>query len=75
MGASRSAVAAGFLIAVLGAAPAGALSRTTAGGTDELCPATKPLTNSEYKQEASLVRSYLGCRVSDDPGPNDPGSR
>jgi hypothetical protein len=74
MGASRSVVAAGFLIAVLGAAPAGALTRPTAG-TEDLCPATKPLTQSDHKHEASVVRSYLGCRVSDDPGPSDPGTR
>jgi hypothetical protein len=50
------------------------MTRPTAG-TEDLCPATKPLTQSDHKHEASVVRSYLGCRVSDDPGPNDPGSR
>jgi hypothetical protein len=34
-----------------------------------------PLTQSDYKQEASLLRSYLGCRTSDDPGPSNPGKR
>jgi hypothetical protein len=70
----RSIVGAGFFIAVLGATPAGALTRPTAG-LEDLCPATKPLTQGDHKHEASVVRSYLGCRVSDDPGPNDPGSR
>lgn len=69
----RVLIVAGLLTAVLGVAPpAGALIQATAG-TEELCPATKPLTESEYKQQASLIRSYLGCRVSDDPGPSDPG--
>lgn len=68
----RVLIAAGLLTVALGAGgPAAALSPTA--GTEELCPATKPLTDSEYKQQASLVRSYLGCRVSDDPGPSDPG--
>ena len=70
----RVLIVAGLLTAALGVAPAGALTPRTAG-TEELCPATKPLTDSDYKQQASLVRSYLGCRVSDDPGPNDPGKR
>jgi hypothetical protein len=74
MGAVRSAVVAGCLIAVVGVGPAGALTRPTAG-TEDLCPATKPLTQSDHKHEASVVRSYLGCRVSDDPGPSDPGKR
>ena len=64
----------GLLTAALGVAPAGALTRHTTG-TEDLCPATKPLTQSEYKQEASLIRAYLGCRTSDDPGPSDPGKR
>ena len=68
----RVLIAASLLTAVLGVAPAGALTQPTAG-TEQLCPATKPLTESQHKQEASLVRSYLGCRVSDDPGPSDPG--
>ena len=68
----RVLIAAGLLTVTLGAGgPAAAHSPTA--GTEELCPATKPLTDSEYKQQASLVRSYLGCRVSDDPGPSDPG--
>jgi len=67
-------IGAGLLTAALGVAPARAVSRDTAG-TEELCPATKPLTESQYKQQASLIRSYLGCRVSDDPGPSDPGKR
>ena len=70
----RVLIAAGLLTAALGVGPADALSGTAAG-TEELCPATKPLTDSEHKHEASVVRSYLGCRVSDDPGPNDPGRR
>ena len=60
------------LFTALGVAPAGALTNPMAG-TEELCPATKPLTDSEHKHEASVIRSYLGCRVSDDPGPSDPG--
>jgi hypothetical protein len=71
----RHVIAAGLLITALGAAPAGALTRHSTDGTEDLCPATKPLTDSQYKQQASLVRSYLGCRVSDDPGPSDPGKR
>ena len=67
-------VGAGLLTAALGVAPAGALTRHIAG-TEDLCPATMPLTQSDYKQEASLLRSYLGCRTSDDPGPSDPGKR
>jgi hypothetical protein len=70
----RVLIAAGLLTAALGVAPAGALSGPTAG-TEELCPATKPLTESDHKHEASVIRSYLGCRVSDDPGPSDPGKR
>ena len=70
----RVLIVAGLLTAALGVAPAGALTQRTAG-TEDLCPATKPLTDSEYKQQASLIRSYLGCRVSDDPGPSDPGKR
>ena len=68
----RVLIIAGLLTAALGVAPAGAQTHPTAG-TESLCPATKPLTESEHKQEASLIRSYLGCRVSDDPGPSDPG--
>ena len=67
-------IGAGLLTAALGVAPAGALTRHTTG-TEDLCPATMPLTQSEYKQQASLVRAYLGCRTSDDPGPKDPGRR
>jgi hypothetical protein len=67
-------VGAGLLTAALGVTPAGAHTRHTAG-TEDLCPATMPLTQSEYKQQASLLRSYLGCRTSDDPGPSDPGKR
>jgi hypothetical protein len=74
MHAVRSAVVAGVLIAVFGVSPAGALTRPTAG-TEDLCPATQPLTQSDHKHEASVIRSYLGCRVSDDPGPSDPGKR
>jgi hypothetical protein len=70
----RVLVLAALFTAALGVAPAGALTGRTAG-IEELCPATKPLTDSQYKQQASLVRSYLGCRVSDDPGPSDPGKR
>jgi hypothetical protein len=70
----RVLITAGLLTAALGVGPADALSGPTAG-TEELCPATKPLTDSDHKHEASVVRSYLGCRVSDDPGPNDPGRR
>ena len=68
----RVVVLAALFTATVGAVPAGALTRPS-DGTDALCPATKALTESQYKQEASLVRSYLGCRVSDDPGPNNPG--
>ena len=64
----------GLLTAALGVAPAGALTRHIAG-TEDLCPATMPLTQSDHKQEASLLRSYLGCRTSDDPGPSNPGKR
>ena len=71
----RVLVVVALFTAALGVAPAGALTRHAAGGTEDLCPATKPLTESQYKQEASLIRSYLGCRVSDDPGPSDPGRR
>lgn len=67
----RVLIAAGLLTALGVGGPAKADS--PAAGTEELCPATKPLTESEYKQQASLLRSYLGCRVSDDPGPSDPG--
>ena len=65
-------IGAGLLTTALGVAPAGALTRPTAG-TEDLCPATKPLTQSDHKHEASVIRSYLGCRTSDDPGPGDPG--
>ena len=68
----RVVVLAALFTAALGVVPAGALTRPS-DGTDQLCPATKPLTESQYKQEASLIRAYLGCRVSDDPGPNNPG--
>jgi hypothetical protein len=69
----RVLISVGLLAAALGAAnPAGALTSTPAN-TEGLCPATKPLTDSEHKHEASLIRSYLGCRTSDDPGPADPG--
>ena len=74
MRAVRSVVVAGVLIGVFGVSPAGALTRPTAG-TEDLCPATQPLTQSDHMQEASVVRSYLGCRVCDDPGPSDPGKR
>jgi hypothetical protein len=67
-------ITAGLLTAALGVVPAGAQTRHTAG-TEDLCPATMPLTQSDYKQEASLLRSYLGCRTSDDPGPSNPGKR
>jgi hypothetical protein len=69
----RVLIAAGLITAALGVAPAGALPGATA--TENLCPATKPLTESEHKHEASVIRSYLGCRVSEDPGPSDPGKR
>ena len=69
----RVIVLAALFTAALGVVPAGAQTRPVDGGTDALCPATKVLTESQYKQEASLVRSYMGCRVSDDPGPSDPG--
>ena len=69
----RVAVLAALFTAALGVVPAGALTRPS-DGADQLCPATKPLTESQYKQEASLVRAYLGCRVSD-PGPNNPGGK
>jgi hypothetical protein len=68
----RVLIAAGLFTVALGVAPAGALSNPAAG-TEQLCPATKPLTDSDHKHEASVIRSYLGCRVSDDPGPSDPG--
>jgi hypothetical protein len=71
----RVLIVAGLFTAAIGIAPAGALVARPTGGTEDLCPATKPLTDSAYKQQASLVRSYLGCRVSDDPGPSDPGRR
>jgi hypothetical protein len=73
----RVVAVAALFTATLGVVPggAGALTRHPTGGTEDLCPATKPLTESQYKQQASLVRSYLGCRVSDDPGPSDPGKR
>lgn len=70
----RVLIAAGLFTAALGVLPAGALPNPAAG-TEELCPATKPLTESDHKHEASVIRSYLGCRVSDDPGPSDPGKR
>ena len=71
----RALIATGLLTAALGlASPAGALT-SPAAGTEDLCPATKPLTDSDHKHEASVIRSYLGCRVSDDPGPKDPGKR
>jgi hypothetical protein len=70
----RVLIVAGLLTAALGVVPAGALPGPTAG-TEDLCPATKPLTDSEHKHEASVIRAYLGCRVSDDPGPSDPGKR
>ena len=71
----RVLIATGLLTAALGLAnPAGALT-SPAAGTEDLCPATKPLTDSDHKHEASVIRSYLGCRVSDDPGPKDPGKR
>ena len=73
-------VGAGVLTAALGVVPAGALAAPSAapgitGGTEDLCPATMPLTKTDQKQTASLLRSYLGCRTSDDPGPSDPGKR
>jgi hypothetical protein len=71
----RVLIVAALFTTALGVTPAGALTAHPAGGTEDLCPATKPLTESQYKQQASLVRSYLGCRVSDDPGPKDPGKR
>ncbi len=70
----RVLVLAAVFTTALGVAPAGALTRHTSG-TEDLCPATMPLTQSQYKQQASLLRSYLGCRTSDDPGPSDPGRR
>jgi hypothetical protein len=69
----RVVLTAVLLTTALGVVPAGALSRT--GGTEDLCPATTPLTQSDHKHEASVIRSYLGCRTSDDPGPSDPGKR
>jgi hypothetical protein len=43
-------------------------------GTEELCPATEGLSQNESMQhEASAIRSHLGCKVSEDPGPADPG--
>jgi len=73
----RVVVLAALFTAALGVVPAGALTHPArpADGADQLCPATKPLTESQYKQEASLIRSYMGCRVSDDPGPNNPGGK
>ena len=69
----RVLIAAVLFSAALGvAAPARALTGPQAG-TEALCPATKLLTDSDHKHEASVIRSYLGCRVSDDPGPKDPG--
>jgi len=68
----RVVVLATLFTAALGVVPAGALTRPS-DGADALCPATKVLTESQYKQEASLIRSYMGCRVSDDPGPSNPG--
>jgi hypothetical protein len=70
----RVLIVAGLFTAALGVVPAGALTAPKAG-TEDLCPATKPLTDSDHKHEASVIRSYLGCRVSDDPGPSDPGRR
>jgi hypothetical protein len=70
----RVVVLAALFTTALGVAPAVASTRPS-DGTDQLCPATKPLTESQYKQEASLIRAYLGCRVSDDPGPNNPGGK
>jgi hypothetical protein len=70
----RVLIVAGLFTAALGVVPAGALTSPTAG-TEDLCPATKPLTDSDHKHEASVIRAYLGCRVSDDPGPSDPGKR
>jgi len=69
----RVLIVAGLFTAALGVVPAGAL--THPAGTEELCPATKPLTDTDHKHEASVIRAYLGCRVSDDPGPSDPGKR
>jgi hypothetical protein len=71
----RVLIVAGLFTAALGVVPAGALTVAPTAGTEELCPATKPLTESEHKHEASVIRAYLGCRVSDDPGPSDPGKR
>ena len=71
----RVLIVAGLFAAALGVTPAGALTADPTAGTESLCPATKPLTESEHKHEASVIRSYLGCRVSDDPGPSDPGKR
>jgi hypothetical protein len=59
-------LSAGLLVAALGVPGAGAEE-------EPLCAATKSLADGEHKHEASLVRSHLGCRVSDDPGPADPG--
>ena len=70
----RVVVLAALFTTALGVAPAVALTRPS-DGADQLCPATKPLTESQYKQEASLIRAYLGCRVSDDPGPSNPGGK
>lgn len=66
---------AGLLAASLGATVAGAEQPVKPTGTEELCPATEALTKSEAapKQEVSLLRSHLGCQVSNDPGPDDPG--
>lgn len=74
----RVLIVAGLFTAALGVVPAGALTHpagTHPAGTEELCPATKPLTDTDKKHEASVIRAYLGCRVSDDPGPSDPGKR
>ena len=71
----RVLIVAGLFTVALGVVPAGALTAPAASGTESLCPATEPLTESEHKHEASVIRSYLGCRVSDDPGPSDPGKR
>ena len=60
-------LSAGLLVASLGIPGAGAEE-------EPLCAATKSLAEGEYKHEASAIRSHLGCRVSDDPGPADPGN-
>lgn len=56
----------GLLVAALGV--------PSASANEELCAATKSLSEGEYKHEASALRSHLGCRVSEDPGPADPGT-